>query len=309
MAGPTISSELTAFLPNYWDTVLGENLYPNLYFYQFGTKRTVPRNFGNTIKIPRLQKQNIVTSVGTEGVIIGTCPISDEFISGTMTQFAGAYKHSDVLVMTALSDVIELSLIDIARDLAKRMDTHVRDTISGTGTAISASASIATTILKPADIIEAVVTLDTADNPRPADNHYPCIIHPKTVYDIQTNLSGGAWLDVTKYHDANDRLYIGEVGRMYGARFITSSNILQTQSLSAAISGACNFMFAPDSYYVTEISDMTAKTYVKQLGSSGTADPVNQIATVGAKVYFGVVTATWDASETRMIRLRHQLTL
>jgi hypothetical protein len=120
MAGPTISNDLTAFIPNYWDTVLGENLYPNLYFYQFGTKRTVPRNFGKTIKIPRLLKQNIVAeiSAANEGTVVGTCPISDQFISGDMQQFAGAYKHADVLIMTALSDVVELSLTDIARDIA-----------------------------------------------------------------------------------------------------------------------------------------------------------------------------------------------
>jgi hypothetical protein len=65
-------------------------------------------------------------------------------------------------------------------------------------------------------------------------------------------------------------------------------------------------MFAPDSYYVTEINDMTARTYVKQLGSGGTADPVNQIATVGAKVYFGTLPATWSGStgEIRMTRMK-----
>ena len=305
MADFATTSTLTAFMPNYWDTVLGENLYPNLYFYQFGTKRTVPRNFGKTIKIPRLKKQNIVHSVA-EGAIVAVCPISDQFISGTMAQYAGAYKHTDVLVMTALSDVIELSLIDIARDIAKSMDTTIRDALSGTGAVVSHK----TAILKPADIIQAVVTLDTGDNPRPADNHYPTIIHPKTVYDIQTNLSGGAWLDVTKYTEGNaDRIYLGEVGRMYGARFVTSSNIKETHPVSAAISGAQNYMFAPDAYYVTEISDMTARTYVKQLGSGGTADPVNQQATVGAKVFFGIVPATWASAEDRIVRLKHDLTL
>ena len=129
----------------------------------------------------------------------------------------------DLQVVGRTAPEIELSLIDIARDIAKKMDTVTRDTISGTGAAISASTNVGTTILKPADIINAVVTLESADNPRPADNHFPTIIHPKTVYDIQTNLSGGAWLDVTKYHDGNDRIYLGEVGRMYGARFVTSS--------------------------------------------------------------------------------------
>lgn len=307
MASPTTTTQLTHFIPLYWDTVLGENLYPNLYFYQFGTKRTVPRNFGKTIKVPRLKKQNIVAAVGTEGAVIGTCPISDEYISGAMEQYAGAYKHSDVLIMTALSDVIELSLTDIARDIARRMDRSIRNALSATGGYVSGTKA-AGQILKPASIIESVVTLDAADNARPADNHYPTIIHPVVAYDIQTNLSGGAWLDVTKYTDNNaDRIYIGEIGKMYGARFITSSNIKRTViSAGGAASGVRNYMFAPDSYYVTEINDMTARTYVKQLGSGGTADPVNQEATVGAKVYFGTMPATWDATETRMMRLTFQ---
>jgi len=296
-------------MPDYWDTVLGENLYPNLYFYQFGTKRTVPRNFGTGIKIPRLQKKNIVVEVGTEGTIVGTCAISNEFISGVMRQFAGAYKHSDVLVMTALSDVIELSLIDIARDIARRMDRSIRNAISGTGFMVSAT--VDADIMKPQHIMEAVVRLDAENNPRPPDNHYPTIIHPVTAYDLQNNLSGGAWLDVTKYTVGNvDRTYIGEIGRLYGARFITSSNIRRVAISSGTVSGTMNMMFAPDAYYVTEISDMTAKTYVKQLGSGGTADPVNQQATVGAKVFFGVVPVNYNlTTEHRMMRLRFATTL
>lgn len=301
MAGPTTTTGLARFIPNYWDTVLGENLYPNLYFYQFGTKRTVPRNFGSTIKIPRLKKQNIVTTT-TEGTVIGTCPISGQTISGTLQQYAGAYKHSDLIIMTALSDIVELSLIDIARDIARRIDRSIRNALSAAGTYVTGGT--ASTIMKPKDIITAVVTLDAGDNPRPPDNHYPTIIHPYTTYDLQTNLSGGAWLDVIKYTVGNvNRAYIGEIGRLYGARFVTSTNI-RRKLLSAAISGTVSYMFAPDAYYVTEISEMTAKTYVKQLGSAGAADPVNQIATVGAKVFFGVVPAAWSTTEYRVVRLK-----
>lgn len=306
MAGPTTTSGLGNFIPLYWDAVLGENLYPNLYFYQFGTKRTVPRNFGKTIKIPRLRKQNIVSAV-TEGTIIGTCPISGQFISGSMLQYGGAYKHADILIMTALSDVIELSLIDIARDIAKKMDTTIRNALSATGLRLSAPAGMP--ILKPKNIIQAVANLDAADNSRPPDNHYPTVIHPLQQYDIQTNLSGGAWLDVIKYTVGNvNRAYIGEIGRLYGARFVTSTNIAR-RVLSAAVSGFINYMFAPDAYYVTEISDMTAKTYVKNLGSAGAADPINQVATVGAKVFFGVVPATWTTTEYRVVRLHFSSTI
>lgn len=296
------------FIPKYWDTVLGENLYPNLYMYQFGTKRTVPRNFGKTIFIPRLKKQNIVGLISEySGTVIGTSGVCGNFISGTMLQFAGAYRHSDLVVMTALSDIVELSLIDIARDIARKMDRVIRNAISGTGVLLSGT-KVSTNvfnIFKPANIIDAVVTLDGADNPRPPDNHYPTIIHPYTTYDLQTNLSGGSWLDVIKYTVGNvNRAYIGEIGRLYGARFVTSTNLRRKAlSVSSTASGTMGFMFAPDAYYVTEISELTAKTYVKQLGSAGAADPVNQFATVGAKVFFGVVPASWTSTEYRMVRL------
>lgn len=304
MPDTTLSTTLTNFIPVYWDTVLGENLYPNLYFYQFGTKRSVPKNFGTTIKIPRLKKQNIVASL-TEGTVVATCRICSQFISGTMSQFGGAYRHSDVLIMTALSDVIDLSVKDIARDIARRMDRTIRNSLSTVGTVVSGTgAGGASQPIHASDVLKATVTLDGGDNPRPPDQHYPTIIHPYMTFDLMTNLSGGNWLDVIKYTDGNvNRAYIGEVGRLNGARFITSNNIRRVV-LSAAISGTMGYMIAPDAYYVTEISDMTAKTYVKQLGSGGTADPINQLATVGAKVFFGVVPATWTTTEFRIVRLR-----
>lgn len=326
MASPTATTHTTGvgqILPNYWDSVLGENLYPNLYLYQFGTKRTLPRNFGKTIKIPRLKKQNIMHEVPTEGVAVLTCPLSTQTISTTLREFVGAYKHSDLIIFTALSDVVELSLRDIGRDLAKQMDTFIRNQLSGAGAFVGGNGTTASTcvgsldFLKPGDIIRAVVKLDTADNPRPPDNHYPTVIHPRTIYDLQTNLSAGSWLDVTKYQEVGaPRIYTGEIGRIYGARFITSSNMdlllgAAADKLSASgtsISGVREFMFAPDSYYVTEISDLTASTYVKQLGSAGALDPVNQFATVGAKVFFGALPANW-AGEVRQVRLIHALSL
>jgi N4-gp56 family major capsid protein len=302
----TLIADITTFIPTYWDAVLGENLYPNLYFYQFGTKRTVPRNFGNTIKVPRLKKQNIVASL-TEGSPVATCKICSQFISGTMSQFGGAYRHSDLVVMTALSDMIDLSVKDIARDIARRMDRTIRNSLSTAGALITGG--FKGIVMHANDVLKATVTLDSADNPRPPDNCYPTIIHPNTVFDLMTNLTGGNWIDVIKYTEGNvSRAFIGEVGRLYGARFVTSNNIRRV-AMSGGVSGTMGFMFAPDAYYVTEISDMTAKTYVKQLGSAGAADPINQFATVGAKVFFGCVPATWTSTEFRVARLQFKNTI
>ncbi len=320
----TKDAGFSAFIPDYWDTILGENLYPNLYLYQFGIKRQVPTNFGVSIKIPRLKKQNIVGlhAASSEGQVVGTSPLSSQFISGTLRQFAGAYRHSDIVIMTALSDVIELSLRDISRDIARRMDTHIENQLSAIGGAIFAQGAANAAAVKQASIIRATdllrgsVRLDGGDNPRPPDGHYPFVTHPFAIFDLQNTISDNAWLEINKYgSDAQvQHLYRGEIGRLFGARLVTSTNASHTAGigsngtlgeLSVGISGYRSLMFAPDAYYVTEISDMTAKTFVKQLGSAGSLDPVNQIATVGAKVFFTALAANWDTNEDRMMRIYH----
>jgi len=325
---PGKQAGFSAFIPDYWDTVLGENLYPNLYLYQFGNKRQVPRNFGFSIKIPRLKKQNIVGLVNglSEGRVIGTSSLSSEFVSGVLRQFAGAYRHTDIVIMTALSDVIELSLRDIARDIARRMDSHIRDQLSGSGGAIYAGGAATSNVvgtaqaIRTVDILKATTRLDGGDNPRPPDGHYPLVTHPYAIYDLQSSLTGNSWLEINKYGSDSQvqHLYRGEIGRIFGARIVTSTNTSHQgfgsglaagtgAGISANASGYRSLMFAPDAYYVTEISDMTAKTFVKQLGSSGALDPVNQIATVGAKVFFTAIPAVWSSSsgEERMMRIFH----
>jgi len=325
-AGPSIGT----FLPVYWDAVLGENLYPNLTFYAFGTKRQVPRNFGLSIKIPRLRKRSgVVTqwSSASEGnAIIGsvpTCAAQSEFVSGTLKQFIGVYRHSDVMIMTALSDIIDLSLKDIARDLALQMDTHIRDQISGVGAKVFGGGTSQATgtlqTIRSTSFLKASALLDGDNNPRPAGGHYPAIIHPYQQFDLQAQLTGNSWLEVNKYKGSEEpeNLYRAELGRLFGCVLTTSTNIKRllgttsNKGLSAASSSGWQAMvLAPEAYYVTEISDMTAKTFVKQLGSAGAIDPANTLATVAAKVFFTAIPAAWATtsgstvtSERRQVRI------
>ena len=329
------TSLVATFLPTYWDSVLGENLYPNLTLYAFGTKRQIPRNFGFAIKIPRFKKRSGVVGLftgtpstsGSEGNAIigtvGTCAAQSEFVSGTLKQFVGVYRHSDIVIMTAMSDIIDLSLKDIARDLALQMDTHIRSQISGTGRVIfSGGTSQATcgmtnyNYIRSVNLLKASATLDSNNNPRPAGGHYPAVIHPAQQYDLQSQLTGNSWLEVNKYkgNEEPENLYRAELGRIFGTVLTTSTNTKQFVGnapdgvkfgplCATHASGWMATVFAPEAYYVTEISDMTAKTFVKQLGSGGAWDPVNTVATVGAKVFFTAIPATYSSTEIRMCRI------
>ena len=288
--------------------MLLDSLYPQLYLYQWGEKRTVDPRSGTTFYIPRWKKEANVPFANTEGTVIGTCPISAQYLSGTLKQFAGAHKHSDVVIQTALSSAIEGSVRELGKFMAKKIDTHIRDQVSAAGTfvggsGVTASANIInTSVLKMSDTIKAEVTLDSNDNYKFPDGYYAGILHPKVSYDLKVQTSVGGWIDVHKYDDP-ETLYRGEIGRAYGIRWVSSTNVKRLLSgLSvASTSGYRNMVFAPGAYHVVELNGMNAKTYIKGLGSAGTADPVNQIATVGAKVFFQAVANTLDTRQIRLI--------
>ena len=87
-------------------------------------------------------------------------------------------------------------------------------------------------------------------------------------------------------------IYEGEIGRIEGVRFVeTSEAKVWTHAGkdyaggSTATAGArdvySTHLQGADAYGVTEGSGGGLQHFVKQLGSSGTADPLNQRATAG----------------------------
>jgi len=329
-------------VPSYWDAVFAESLYPSLFFYQFGAKRRVPPNFGLTIKITRLKRQTgkvTLQNANSYGVTVAQSALSGlcaQFVSGTLAKYRGVYGNSDIALLTTMGDVTEFAIRDISRDLALQMDTAVRSSLSGisNGTWVGAAATAfgsvkQTSILKMSDIIKSIAKLRSANNPRWPDGNYPLVIHPLVTYDLKATLSSGyagAWQDLHKYGTDNmaENLYRGEVGRIYGARIVESTNVKRltatlagsgmslTAGVSSGQSGWQNFLFAPEAYYVCEMDQMTGRVIVKGLGSAGALDADNSLATVAAKVFFCAIrgfqnlpnaAVSTAGFETRMIRL------
>ena len=337
-----------AMVPLYWDSVFAENLYPSLFFYQFGAKRRVPPNFGISIKITRMKKQTgkvtslVSTSYGQPVAATAISGLCAQTVSGTLQKYRGVYGNSDIALLTSLGDPTEFAIRDISRDLALQMDTAVRNTLSGIsngtwmgGSGVTTFGSVkSTSVLKVADIIRAVARLRSSNNPRWPDGNYPLVVHPLVTYDIKQTLStghAGAWSDIHKYDAGTaENLYRGEVGRIYGARIVESTNIKRitatlaggtmslTTGVSSGNSGWTNYMFAPEAYYVVEMDQMTGRVIVKGLGSAGALDADNSLSTVAAKVFFTAfrgfqnspnASVSTAGYETRMIRLATGSTL
>jgi N4-gp56 family major capsid protein len=88
------------------------------------------------------------------------------------------------------------------------------------------------------------------------------------------------WIDAHKY-TTSENLYEGEIGEIAGVRFVQTTEAKIYKEGANAVFGT--LIFGDGAYGVTEISGGGLETFVKQLGSGGTSDPLNQRSTVGWK--------------------------
>ena len=106
MASPTV---LTATnVGEYYDRLLLDNLYPNMYLYQLGQKRRLPRGTGKVIHFTRYFKNTTgsfpIPFTITEGAPIGLSLLSSTMISATVAGLGTAVGVSDFIVMVGVSD-------------------------------------------------------------------------------------------------------------------------------------------------------------------------------------------------------------
>ena len=111
--------------------------------------------------------------------------------------------------------------------------------------------------------------------------YYVAIIGPDTMYDLQED---EAFVKVSQYQD-KENIYTGEVGRLFGVRLVetTEAKIFEGAGASGA-DVASVIVLGQYAYGVTSLKGAKPRVIVKPAGSAGTADPLDQISTVGWKM-------------------------
>jgi N4-gp56 family major capsid protein len=293
---------------------------PDLYLYQFGIKKQIPRNFGKQVTFTRYYKASSGGTMGvlpaalTEGTAISLSSLSATSITATISGYGTAIGVSDLIVMTGISDVVRGAVYELSKGAALKIDNKTRQVISATGqlygarnSATTASASVNTlSTLQGRDIYRAAAKLRQSDARTWPDGYYAGVMHPRVALDVRSEASTttpGAWIEVNKYasNETVGMIYRGEVGRIGGVRVVESSNAKQLfgAPISASASGFMTMVIGPGAYGEVELDSMAASVYVHQVGSAGSADPINQRGSVGVKVYFAPVAL----EGARMVRL------
>ena len=290
----TTTSGLSPTMQSYYDRKMLEWAKTQFVFANYAQKRSRPKNIGKTVQFRRwtLFTADPTTQTLTEGTTPTAQNLAMSAITATVKQYGAYVEVSDLLDLTAIDNVISDSSELLGEQLGNVLDMIVRDAMSATTNIQYADGKTSDNDITAAqkltvgEIRKAVRTLKknkarkfTRKGGKP---HYICIVDPDAVYDLQ---SDSLWQDVSKYSNA-EQIYDGELGKMFGVVFIETTNAKIVENAASPKYGVHQtFVFGADSYGVVDVAGQGAiKAIVKPHGSSGTADPLDQRATVGAKV-------------------------
>ena len=280
----TLLEGLSAEMKTFYDMTLIDEAQANLVHDQFGQKRPIPANGGKTIEFRKFAPLAKALTPLTEGVTPDGKSLEVSTITAEVAQYGDYITQSDVLELTALDNTILEATKLLGRQAGLTLDTIVRNVMqSGTnvtycpkadGTAVTSREALTDDCQLTVDVVKRVVAKLRAQNAPTIGGKYVAIIHPYVAYDL---MSDERWVEAHKYAKP-ENLFEGEIGEIGGVRFV------QTTEAKIYEGGVFGSLFLGEGAYgVTEITGGGLQTIVKQKGSAGTADPLDQRSSVGWK--------------------------
>ena len=289
-----VLSELSVENQTFYDRVLLERQLPELHFYEDADKKVIPAGKGTSIEFRKFNSLPPATTPLTEGVTPTGKGVSVTKVTATAQQYGDYVEVSDVLQTQAKDPVITEESEVLGEQSGQTVDIITRDEVtSGTNVQYangkaSQSALVSTDVLTGREVRLAKARLKNANIQPFADGCYHMVIDAAQEFDFKNDTASNGFTEVIKYAQAG-ALLDGEIGKFDGVRIKTSSNIETVEvGTTNKVQVHKAVIYGRHAYGVTSVKEGKGKAtiIVKTLGSSGTADPLNQRSTIGWKMFF-----------------------
>lgn len=316
MANNTQSSLSDAIKTQYERRLLTRAL-PRLVHGRWGMEARL--NKMGSYELRKYGALSAVTSALTEG----TTPSEQAAISLTLVtitpSFYGAWLgYTDELDMTVFDPIISEFSSILGEQAGLSADTLVRNALTDGATkdyggdATQRSEVAAGDVISYAEFVSQLAALEAA-NALPVDGEdFICVLHPNTWARLMQDATFVAMFQHEAGREANSPIRSGYVGRLLRCKLFVSSNARVYVDAGAASVDVYSMLFiARESHGFVGMAGsfpnlnvdsmpnevpaaMTGKEVkpveiiLKQLGSAGADDPLNQRATIGWKMSLGI---------------------
>lgn len=282
----TTSTGLTPGMQTYYNRELLRTFEPHLVHLQFGENYRMPMNSGITMNMRKMIPVAAKTTALEEGNPGEGKMLAEVAVTTTIQQFGDFALCSDWLDMVHLDENITRRVQRFGDAGARSVDAMVREELATCTNVIYAGGKTARAQLTAADKLtskelrKAVRTLKK-NLAEKFNGYYVAIVGPDTVYDLQED---DAWVKVSEYQD-KENIYTGEVGRLFGIRFVESTEAKIFEGAGASSADVASvIVLGRYAYGLTSLKGNKPRVVVKTAGSAGTADPLDQISSIGWKL-------------------------
>ena len=221
-------------------------------------------------------------------------PDSSDNIVSTITVepvLLGAYtRFTDKLTMETLFDVIPAQGRELYNNAKRIIDEKIQEVLEDDDSVpvIYAGTATARDELTAADTIDLDLLLQGSTflaSQGQTSEHYKAVFHPNTFLDFALSSSTNTWLNKTIYENFKG-IEDGYVTTILNIDIYQSANVKPfLVDADTDFNVYPTYLFRRWAYGTTTLKDL--QTYFKPYGSSGTADPLDQRATIWWKAYFG----------------------
>lgn len=322
MANTNTTTQITSAMSEFYTRIILERAEPELVHDRYGQRRPLPRNSSKVIRFRRyglftsaagtpvgdLSDIAVNTTALTEGSPPAGKFVGVANVDATLSQYGDFVQITDMVDLTnpdpVLTEVNEM----LGQQAGRSLDQIHRDQlVAGTQVFYSGSATARNQVVatvnaalfqkviralknKAARMFTQIIRATDGVGTQPIRSAYWAIVHTDVHMPDLDNLS--EFVPVHQYASAGP-VQPGEVGALKNIRFVESQQAKVFAGAGGASTSVKNtsgvadvyvtLVFGQDAYGISPLQGNALRSITKALGSAGTADPLDQLATTGWK--------------------------
>lgn len=301
MANQTGYTQVPAGVLAFYDRNLLENATPAEVHDKWGQQRTIPKNNSDSIKFRRYAQLAIALTALTEGVTPAGTQLSVTDVTAKLLQYGDFTILTDKVSLMVEDKVVAEATELLGEQAGLTIDTITRNYLmAGTGVIYAAGVAGRASVDTPITAVElkAAIKLLKGNNAKMFSKVIEGSVKVNT-FPIRPSFVGIVHTDTTAILEdidgfkgteeyASQRLIdINEAGSYKNIRFVETTNAAVFTGAGAGSKDVYgSLIMGKNAYGVISLrGQKNIQTIVKPLGSAGTADPLNQRASVGWKAW------------------------
>lgn len=274
------TSGLSGEVKTFYESKFLERAKYQLMHGEGAQKNTHPKGEGKTIQWNRYSPLGAATTPLTEGSNPSEVNLTASQVTAQLAEYGNVVKISKLLKLTSIDKDATEKVEVLGQNMGETIDTLDREALfAGATVQLAAGKSaissiISSDILSATEVRKAVRTLQINKAMKYPDGYFIGKIGPYTEFDLKGDTT---WVNSATYSDVK-KLYNGEVGSLYGVRFI---NVTNQKSETSTVEVYSNFIHGANAFAKYDLSGDVPKLYIKVPSESDTSNPTDRYSTIG----------------------------